>query len=554
MWAMSPRLCAFLLSMTLVALPRASALVPAHLLSAPAAGHAAGHGQAVAPSSSPTVRTASGDLSGVASGAGSGSGILAFKGIPFAAPPVGDLRWRAPRPPGSWTGVRKADAFGPNCMQNLAGRHDPWTEEYMAHGEVSEDCLVLNVWTPALPGAPGSARQTRQTPPRPVLVFLHGGAFVEGSGSVAVYDGEALARKGIVAVTINYRLGVLGFFAHPELTRESESHASGNYGLLDVVAALRWVQQNIGAFGGDPQRVALAGQSAGAIMVTALTASPLAKGLFQRAIIDSDGAIFGGGAWRTRSLADGEQDGVTFATARGLSSLAELRAKSWTDLTAPVSGTTPAPAPFRGAPVVDGYVLPAEAPVIFAQGTQNDVPTLTGINADELIGGLRAETYVAQVSERYGDMAGAYLSLYPSSAADIVAGGRDRGRVTLHRWATARAKTARTKVFTYYWSHAEPGPDAARYGAFHTSEVPYFFNNLQAPRPFTAKDRKIADTLSSYWVNFAATGDPNGKGLPSWPAFEAGRAQTMEVGERFAPFPVAGSPAKLTFFEKFLNK
>jgi para-nitrobenzyl esterase len=528
MWAMSPRLCAFLLSMTLVALPRAS--------SDPVSA------------ADRTIHTASGDVSGVLSGAN--GGIVSFKGIPFAAPPVGDLRWREPRPPTSWTGVRKADAFGPNCMQNLAGRHDPWTEEYMAHGEISEDCLVLNVWTPA--SAPASAR-------RPVIVFLHGGAFNEGSGSVAVYDGAALARKGIVAVTINYRLGVLGFLAHPDLTRESASHASGNYGLLDAVAALRWVRENIAAFGGDPQRVTLAGQSAGAMMVSALTASPLAKGLFQRAIIDSDGTIFSGGVWRTRPLAEAEREGVEFAKARGLSSVAELRATSWKELTAspaPASasgaGAAPALAPFRAGTVIDGHLLAAEPSVIIAQGAQNDVPTLTGVNADELTAGLRAETYVRQVQERYGAMAGEYLSLYPS-AMNFAAGGRDRGRTTLHLWAKARAKTAQTKVFTYYWTHAEPGPDAARYGAFHTSELPYFFNNLQAPRPFTPKDREIADKLSSYWANFAASGDPNGRGVPSWPAFDAARAQTMEVGERFAPMPVAETPAKLAFFERVLN-
>lgn len=451
-----------------------------------------------ASSDPPTVHTKNGDLSGAVSQAS--PDVVSFKGIPFAAPPIGDLRWRAPRPAAAWTGVRKADAFGANCMQKLPGRRDPWTEEYMAHGEASEDCLFLNVWTPALSSAGAKAKTHANTgsDARPVIVFVHGGGFNEGSGSVAVYDGEALARKGIIVVTVNYRLNIFGFLAHPDLTRESPTHSSGNYGLLDVIAALQWVQQNIAAFGGDRRRVTLAGQSAGAMIASALTASPLAKGLFQRAIIDSNGALYNAN-WRMGTLADAEKLG----TASFPSSLAELRAKSWDELTASTAATTP----YRSAAIIDGVIIPADPAAVIAQGKQNDVPTLTGLNA-----------------------------------GDAAADSRERVRTALHQWATARAKTSRTKAYTYYWDHAEPGPDSAKYGAFHTSELPYFFNNLAnaAPtRPFTQQDREIADTLSSYWVNFATRGDPNGPGLPVWPAFDPARAETMELGEKLAPMPVA---------------
>ena len=489
------------------------------------------------------VRTGSGLLSGVT---GADPSVTVFKGVPFAAPPVGTLRWHAPEPPAAWKGVRKADHFSASCIQNIVNSHKPWTYEFMAHGDISEDCLYLNVWTAA----------DRPDAKRPVLMWIHGGANTEGSGSVPVYDGEGLARKGLVVVTVNYRLGVLGFFAHPELTAESGRHASGNYALLDLVAALQWIHANIAAFGGDPDRVTVAGQSAGASNTHALTASPLARGLFQRAIAESGSGVSGGRG--PRSLADAEKDGLRFAEAKGAHSLAELRAMPWKELTAPVPGG------FRFGPVVDGYFLPAPVEEIFAQGRQNDVPTLTGCNADE--GGavphpaVTLAAFQEQARRRYQDEAGAFFELYPASS-DVQAGeaqnesARDQERVSMYLWAVSRARTAKTDAYTYYWNHVLPGPDAEKYGAFHTSEVPYALNSLsRSDRPFTEADRKIAGEVSSYWVNFAATGDPNGKGLPHWPPVKEKPATTMNLGDRMEAIPVASSAARLRFFERFLTR
>jgi len=437
------------------------------------------------------VHTESGLISGVPVAGGT---ITAYKGVPFATAPVGALRWKAPQAPAKWAGVRAADHFGANCIQTIVEEKKPWTHEFMAHGEVSEDCLFLNIWTP-------SQVSSRA---RPVFVYLHGGANTEGSGSVAAYDGEGLAGKGVVMITVNYRLGVFGFLSHPELTRESGHNSSGNYALLDQIAALRWVRDNIGAFGGDPSRVTVAGQSAGAADIALLTVSPLAKGLFQREILESGGATFGGAG---KMLVAQEADGVKFADAKGAHSLAELRALSWKDLFAPIQGGP------RFGPVIDGYVLPASPIVAFAAGTENDVPTLAGYNADE-------------------------SGASPKGTPEANDAARDKQRLSTLAWASARGATAKTNSYIYYWDHTLPGPDAAQYGAFHTSEVPYVLNTLgKSDRAFTGQDRQIADTLSSYWANFAANGDPNGKGLPHWPTVREQPAMVMELGDHTAAIP-----------------
>ena len=479
--------------------------------------------------------------------------ITVFKGLPFAAPPVGDLRWRAPRPVVSWTGVRKADAFGANCPQTIVEEKKPWTYEFMAHGPTSEDCLFLNVWTAAASAADK----------RPVYVYVHGGANTEGSGSVPAYDGEGLARKGIVVVTVNYRLGVLGFFTHPALTKESETHASGNYALLDLVAALRWVHDNAAAFGGDPANVTLGGQSAGASNTHALTASPLAKGLFHRAIMESGSNVNTGSGSRT--LAEQEALGVRFAEAKGARTLGELRALSWEQLAVLVPAATGSAAPqgpIRFGVIVDGYVLPASGRDAFAAGRQNDVPTLTGLNRHENGAtphpDVTAEAFQKQARQRFQDLADEFLALYPASSDEQARVSQnesawDQARVSMALWARQRAATAKTPAFTYFWDHALPGPDVEQYGAFHTSEVPYAMNSLaMSRRPFTDADRRIADTLSSYWANFMTTGDPNGPGLPPWPAASKDSAMTMEVGDTSAPIPIASSPARQAFFEKVL--
>jgi para-nitrobenzyl esterase len=444
------------------------------------------------------VRTEGGMLTGVAAADGT---VAAYKGVAFAAAPVGPLRWAAPQAPAKWAGVKAADSFGANCVQTIVEEKKPWTHEFMAHGDVSEDCLFLNIWAPARAGSEK----------RPVFVYLHGGANTEGSGSVALYDGEALARKGLVMITVNYRLGVLGFLSHPELTKESGHNSSGNYALLDQIAALRWVRDNIAAFGGDPARVTVAGQSAGAADIALLTVSPLAKGLFHREILESGGSTFNGAG---KTLAAQEADGVKFAELKGALTLTDLRAMSWKDLTAPVQGAP------RFGPVIDGYVLPASPKDAFAAGTQNDVVTLAGYNADE-------------------------SGASPKGTPEANENAREKQRLATLAWATARGAKAKTTSYIYYWDHTLPGPDAAQYGAFHTSEVPYVLNTLgKSDRAFTAADRKIADTLSSYWANFAANGDPNGqdlhgKPLPHWPSVREQPEMVMELGDRTAAIPAS---------------
>ena len=474
-----------------------------------------------------------------------GSGVWTFKGIPYAAPPTGDMRWRPPQPAAQWEGIRKADQFSSSCIQDVAGERLPWSKEFMVQDEISEDCLCLNIWTAAKTDTDGL----------PVLVYIHGGGYTEGSGSVAIYDGEELARKGLVVVTINYRLGVLGFLAHPELTAESEHNASGNYGLLDVVESLKWIQNNISAFGGDPSRVAIAGQSAGASAVHHMTASPLAKGLFHGAIPQSGSSVGRPG----RKLADAEADGAKFAESKGASSIKELRAMSVDELTATDGQTR-----MRFGAIIDGWLLPEDITEIFAKGLQNDVPTMTGMTADErssspTYGKIKAEEFVKQARKLYGDQADAFLMLYPrdtqeQSGDSQKQSSREQGMVSMYLWAANRAKTAETPAYTYYLSHGIPWPEHPEFAAFHTSDVPYIFNNLNLlDRPWEETDRALAETMSSYWVNFAATGDPNGEGLPQWPAFDTSKIVTMELGEETGPRPIADKD-KFDFFVQYLTK
>jgi para-nitrobenzyl esterase len=487
------------------------------------------------------VRVQAGLLAGMP---GSDPAVTVFKGVPYGAPPVGDLRWRAPQPPGHWEGVRRADQFSANCAQRMRDSLGPWTSEYQPKEAVSEDCLYLNVWT--------AARSASDK--RPVLVYIHGGAFTDGSGNVPVYDGENLAKKGVVVVTINYRVGMLGFFTHPELTRESEHASSGNYGLLDQVAALQWIQANIGAFGGDPKQVTIAGQSAGAASVQYLTASPLAKGLFVRAVVGSGARLHGG---PDRTLAQSEPEGVRFAESRQARTLKELRALPADSLASPLDGG------FAFRPIVDGWLLRSDVDEVFAAGEQNDVPTLTGWTYDEgsfnsEYGKMSAESFQKQVKQRAGSLAEAFLRLYPTAtlaeaAESQKASARDQSMVSTYLWAIHRAKTAKTAVFTYLFTHPQPGPTQPLYGVFHSSELPYVFDNLdKSDRPWTALDRKIADTLSSYWVSFIRSGDPNGAGLPRWPAFSPGKADTMELGATPGPRSIA-DPPQLELLKQLLS-
>jgi para-nitrobenzyl esterase len=514
------------------------------------------------------VRTESGLVSGVLAADPS---VTAYKGIPFAAPPVGELRWRAPQPPKPWQGVRKADQFGPNCPQVQPGG---------AKTLMSEDCLSLNVWT----GAASSSEH------RPVFVWIYGGGFTGGSGSSPQFDGTALARKGLVVVTFNYRLGVLGFLATPELSRESGHNASGNYGLLDDVAVLNWVHKNIAAFGGDPGRVTIAGQSAGAGSVGFMSMSPLAKGLFQRSIAESHARHPGDLELRylavsLRTQKSAEQAGVKFAGERGAATLGELRALPWEKLLVDGSafdmevytGSSAKPPLFR--PVVDGWVLPKNYSQTYAAGTQNDVAFLAGNNLDETgavpesaFASLRAQAgaasrpgapqvsvtlndYLATSKAKFGPMTDEFLKLYPAknddeAAAANNAAARDNSRVSTYLWGIEWTKHARSPVYTYYWTHRPPGPDHDMRGAYHGSEITYVFNNLYPPnRPWTDEDRRIADIMSSYWANYAATGNPNGPGLPVWAAYDPKSPTVMQVGDAFGLMPVAEA-ARVDFWKR----
>ena len=484
---------------------------------------------------------------GLVSGAPGTGGVVAYLGIPYAAPPVGALRWRPPQPAAHWAGVRAADRFGTSCMQAQPGSRLPWTEEFMTQGPIGEDCLSLNVWTPA---TSASARL-------PVMVWIYGGGFNEGSSAVAVYDGAALARKGVIVVSMNYRVGALGFLAHPELSRESEHHVSGNYGLLDQIAALQWVRRNIGAFGGDAARVTIFGQSAGALSVAGLMQSPLAKGLFARAIAQSGPGLLAANALGgTASLADRETAGVRYAEAKGARSLAELRALEPAVFFAPGGRGS---APLAGGLFKDGWVLPERAPA-------DQVPLLVGFVADDLgMGGGGAApsapavaAWQSDAQRAYGERADAFLKLYPvSSDADVAAvrkaAGRDRARISLDRWSAGQLEASK-RIYTYYFDRAIPWPAHPEYGAFHSSEIPYIFETLERMnRPWEAVDRQLAGTVSSYWTNFARSGDPNGAGLPVWPAYDPSSQTTMELGEKVGAMRDA-EPARAEFFVNVLKR
>ncbi|QXD15366.1 carboxylesterase family protein [Rhodocaloribacter litoris] len=497
------------------------------------------------------LRTESGLVTGTP---GADPAVHVYRGIPYAAPPVGPLRWQPPEPPVAWTGVRAADRFAPGCPQPLPRSRLPWTEPFMHQGPVDEDCLYLNVWTAA---ADSSER-------RPVLVYIHGGGFTEGSGSVPLYDGEALARKGLVVVTFNYRLGVLGFLAHPALTAASKHRASGNYGLLDQVAALRWVQRNIAAFGGDPGNVTIAGQSAGAMSVYLLTASPLAGGLFHRAIVQSGpGALAAFGIATTRELArplaEAERQGELFAGARGAETLQALREMPVETLLAPTEGDPPG----RFGPVVDGWFLPENPADLYARGQQHDVPLLMGMNADEPsafpgYGRMTAGAFREQARTRYGDRAEDFLALYPA-ATDEEAGlaqkhsTRDMALAAMRRVADERAATSRTPAYLYLFERAIPWPEHPEYGAFHSAELPYVFDNLRLlGRPWEPLDRHLAGLMSSYWARFAATGDPaapvrGAEDLPAWPAYDPSAGVLMVFGEATGPRVLPGEAARRFF-------
>ncbi len=468
-----------------------------------------------------------GAVEGVRDGA-----LTVYKGIPFAAPPLGPLRWREPRPVTPWGGVRAAKSFAPACMQSgvsMPGETPPAT---------SEDCLYLNVWTPA----------DRPDARLPVIVWIYGGGFSNGSASMPLYWGDRLAAKGAVVVTFGYRVGPFGFLALPELTAESVRHSSGNYGFMDQIAALGWVQRNIARFGGDPARVTIAGQSAGAASVSILMASPSAKGLFARAIAESGGMFEPLQLAPNYLLVNAEREGEAYMRSVGAKSLAGLRA-------------LPADALLKGKAgeishaVVEPCVLPRSPYDVFAAGDENDVPILIGSNADEarsLIDDLdtvKAASFEAGIAKRWGALPPQLLAAYPHATdAEAV-----RARLDFERdlrfgwdmwaWARLAAMHGTQPVYYYHFSHAPPFPAGsvyANWGPSHFAELWYVFDHLDQERwAWTAADRRLADAMSRYWVNFARTGDPNGDVLPAWPRFTLDAPEVLDLDDPIHTGPVA---------------
>ena len=469
-------------------------------------------------------------------------GVTVFKGIPFAAPPVGPLRWRPPQPVKPWSGVRPAVEFGASCMQHEVKELLPWTEEYMTHNDVSEDCLFLNVWTP----------HAAKSAHLPVIVFIHGGAFTSGAGGIAIYNGTDLAATGLVVVTINYRLGVFGFFAYPELTAESEHHSSGNYALLDQIAALQWVKRDIAGFGGDPNRVTIWGQSAGAFSVNDLLASPLAAGLFERAMADSGIGMTG---QLMPDLRSAEEAGMKFAEAHHADSLKALRTIPAEDLLNEAQGGMG-----RFSPIVDGWVLPDTPLALSAKHADNDVPVITGYQANDGLLFSRPIQSIAQYAQmakrQCGEMGDEFLRLYPAKTMDeakemLAQSIRDRDRVSMYLWASRRESNHHSPVFTYYFDRAIPWPQHPEFGAFHSGELPYFFLNLRVmDRPWEKQDYDLARTAAAYLKDFAAAGNPNGDHLPQWAPVSENKPATMEIGSRTGEMPLAEGE-RVAFWEKF---
>jgi para-nitrobenzyl esterase len=465
--------------------------------------------------------------------------LTVYRGVPFAAPPVGDLRWRAPQPATPWDGVRAATAFAP----------DPYQGD--GSGNVSEDCLYLNIWTPAHSSAEKLS----------VLVWIYGGGFSFGSTSTPIHDGQHLARKGVILISINYRVGPFGFLAHPELSAESPHGVSGNYGLLDQIAGLKWIQDNIAAFGGDPNQVTIFGESAGGIAVSMLCASPEAEGLFRGAISQSGGSF---GPHRTTTypgenmhlLADAEQAGVRLAARAGVDSIAAFRALAPDKLPGGFGSGA-------GWPIVDGWVIPDDQYKLYQNGRYNNVDILVGYNSDEGLSFSREKTpaeYEANVRQRYGPFADRLIAAYPAGDDNVPRTARNLMRDAAFGWQTwswarLQSRASDSNVFLYYFDqHAERPADspAADHGMPHGVDVPYVFQTLNRDdKNLTHGDWAISETVSTYWANFAKRGDPNGPGVPPWPAFSNTHPQAMHFHHTAYVSPVASEKSLLVLDQYF---
>ena len=453
----------------------------------------------------PTISLSSGQIRGILLPTGGAQ----FLGIPYAQPPIGDLRWHEPVPPKPWSGVRDAREFGAPCAQNVYG---DWNRRNAEQSK--EDCLYLNVVTPEWP----------VKKPLPVMFWMHGGANTGGTGSGSLYNEGTLQNHGVVLVTINYRLGIFGFLAHPDLTGESEHHASGNYALMDQIAALRWVHDNIAKFGGDPDNVTVFGQSAGALDTGLLMTSPLAKGLFHRAIAESGTVLLG----RWPRLSEGEQQGSELA--KELKAPATGSIKFLRNL--PAADLLKATADWSPSVIVDGWVLPHPPALVFATGSEAPIPLLVGNNAREFDAPAPPDELRRRIQERFGALAPQALKLY--GLADGGKGNDDTlyGPAANQLAADTAFRCAATTIaiwheqahhptYEYQFEHAIPGQEAQ--GSVHSADLPYVFGYFpksgNISGTFGETDFKIAETIESYWSNFARTGDPNGGALPKWPEF-----------------------------------
>ena len=474
-----------------------------------------------------TVVTDRGSVQGTLSSDGQ---VRRFLGIPYAAPPVGPLRWKPPQPAAAWDGVRSATTFGPRCMQTHL-----YPDMVFRDSGPSEDCLTLNVWAPA----------GKNTAPLPVMVWIYGGGFVTGGTSEARQDGEHLARKGVIVVSMNYRLGIFGFFALPSLAAESPNHSAGNYGLMDQVAAFEWVRRNIAAFGGDPAKVTKFGESAGSISVSAQMASPLSKGLFAGAIGESGGALTGPGL-TFLSLPASEQRCQQFAeSAFKNADLNFLRTVSAADLLK-ASGTVSHSEDVFW-PNVDGEFLPESVPAIYAAGNQAHVPLLAGWNKDEgdladlgQSGKPTPDSLRAIAVSRFGARAPDFLKAYAASndaealrVSEDFAGDAFIAYATW-QWLEAQVKTGNAPVYRYRFDLGSPGDPfhPAAIGVFHSDDIEYVFGTLDSRQgaKWRPEDYKLSELMQTYWTNFAKTGDPNGAGLPAWPGYNpAGKWQVMHL-------------------------
>lgn len=502
---------------------------------------------AAPPPDAPMVRLDNGQVKGVRSGA-----VVAFLGVPYAQPPVDGLRWRDPQPVRHWNGIRNATQKSAACYQSPSRLFGPYTDEFLNQAPVSEDCLYLNVWTP---GA--------DTKGRPVLVYIHGGGFGSGSASMPIYDGAKLAGRGVVVISINYRLGVFGFMAHPELTRESGHGTSGNYGLLDMIAALKWVRSNVARLGGNPDDVTISGESAGAAAVNDLIVAPAAKGLFQRAV-----AVSGSGMGvNMRTLEKAEGYGVELAQRVGAGSIADLRKLSPAQLQEasyvppPKSGKNASMPEIRFAPNDDGVVVKGD-PGAGSTPIVSNVPLMTGFNADEgtVFGVPKSPADFEEfVKNRYGDFADRFLALYPHSTTSeidhsIKEISRDRYMANLLVWARERVRSSGQAVYPYLYDHPYPAATGgAAFGAFHTASVPYLFGNLgMGPRKFTDKDVTVSRQLQDYLIAFMQHGSPATPSSP-WARFSPDDSLVMGLGDTLGPRPALSSPQRETTFQAYLE-